>query len=159
MLKHNQKISCVIDAKRIDDARIFIGNGDVYICQNEFDGMSCDNKLGYKYSTYAGRAKDEEEIIKEYKITFPEKTWDTLAVGDILMDDDSAERKVLAILGDVFLLSACDDFEVAGSWYTKSEAQKFGLKIKSSSPETIEILGKTYDKKKVEEKLKELLDK
>jgi len=152
-LKHNQKISCVIKEKRID-AKICIENGDIYICQNEYDGADCNNKLGYKYSMYSGLIGDEE-MIKEYQITFPEKTWDTLSVGDILIDDSLGERKVLAVLGDVCLLSFLNDFEKAYAWFKKKEAQNLGVKIVQES-ETIEILGKKYEKKKVEEKLREI---
>ena len=42
--KHNQKVTCEIDGKKITDAKISIDkDGTPYICQNEKDGVTADN--------------------------------------------------------------------------------------------------------------------
>ena len=47
-----------------------------------------------------------------------------MKVGDILIDEDENEAKVLAILGEVFLISYWNDFNTSCNWYTFSEAER-----------------------------------
>lgn len=85
-----------------------------------------------------------------------EKTWDTLEVGDVIEDLNGSASRVLAVCGEAFLRSYRSDHDSAGGWYTIAEAKKDGWKIQQptpSEPETIEILGKTYHKADVEERL------
>lgn len=58
------------------------------------------------------------------------KTWQTLEVGDVIVSSDDKESKILAVLGDVFLISHTRDFSEIWGWLTTSEAQKLGWKIK-----------------------------
>lgn len=48
---HGKRITCDIRGKYIDDARISVEeNNNIYICQNEIDGISCEETFGYKCS-------------------------------------------------------------------------------------------------------------
>ena len=48
---HGQKVKCTICEIEINDAKISINkDGNKFICQNEIDGASADDLLGYKYS-------------------------------------------------------------------------------------------------------------
>ena len=51
-----KKITCMIEGKFIDDARIQLNeaNGKLYICQNQKSGEVCRDMLGYKYSWSLG---------------------------------------------------------------------------------------------------------
>jgi hypothetical protein len=56
----------------------------------------------------------------------------TPKVGDIIVDTDGDEAKVLAVLGEVFLSSRWRDFEIAGYWLTFKEVERYGWKIKGA---------------------------
>jgi hypothetical protein len=62
--KTGDKIKCQINDKIVNDAKIFLPtleecvslneyNNVIFICQNEWDGRDCSNKLGYQYSWVA----------------------------------------------------------------------------------------------------------
>lgn len=53
-----------------------------------------------------------------------------LKVGDIVIDKDGDERKVLEVLQNSFLLSDYTDLNEAEGWYTFQEARLLGWKIK-----------------------------
>ena len=53
-----------------------------------------------------------------------------LKAGDIIVDTDGEEAKVLEVLTNTFLRSCWCDFEEVGSWYAFAEAEKAGWKIK-----------------------------
>jgi len=66
-----------------------------------------------------------------------------IKVGDIIVDRDGDEAKVLEVLPNKFLRSSWFVFEVAGGWYTYEEAKACGYKIKGE--DTIRIIdGKRY---------------
>lgn len=62
-----------------------------------------------------------------------EKTWDTLASGDIL-ESQGLKTKVLAVIGDVFLYSQFGLFDEARYWVTKKESQRGGWTIVQDPP-------------------------
>ena len=48
---------------------------NLFICQNEYDGITCKEKFGYRFSWYAGKITqllDLEKIMDAYKIKFLE---------------------------------------------------------------------------------------
>lgn len=50
-LKHGMKVTCTIEGKKIDDAKISIDKEkNIYICQDHKDGNFTKEKLGYKHS-------------------------------------------------------------------------------------------------------------
>lgn len=77
-------------------------------------------------------------LTDEYLEPF-EKTWDSLEIGDVIIDNYSNEAKVLAVLGDVFYMIMFDNFNNVGDWHTKKQAKVFGWKIKQPEPEIIEV--------------------
>ena len=64
-LKVGTKVTCEIRETKITDAKIQIENRWYYICQNEEDGMSANNKLGYKYSWCLSCLTNDEELKEE----------------------------------------------------------------------------------------------
>jgi len=69
----------------------------------------------------------------------PTITWDTLKWKDVVVDEDDDEQMVLGVLNDSVLLSGCDDFNIAGSWYHKEELQERGFTIKQASVDKLEL--------------------
>lgn len=63
------------------------------------------------------------EIVNE------KKSWETFAVGDIVIDTEKGKAKVLAKLDDVFLRSMWNEFDKAYGWYTIAEAKEYCLTI------------------------------
>ncbi|MHC1728050.1 MAG: hypothetical protein AB9866_18950 [Syntrophobacteraceae bacterium] len=77
--------------------------------------------------------------------------------GDILINGDGKERKVLAVLGEICFTSKENNFSRATCGnYTQKELEDAGWKLKTPEDEFVEIVGKKYDRKAVEERLKEL---
>ena len=75
-MKHNQKVTCEIHGIKITDARISIDeDGLPFICQNEQNGFSADDKLGYKYSWGLNRDFTASAVTNLRPL---EKDWDTL---------------------------------------------------------------------------------
>lgn len=69
----------------------------------------------------------------------PAKTWETLAVGDVIVGPVGSKAKVLAVLPEqgptqVFLCSQTHGFEEIGSWYTLAEAQRYDWTIEGAAP-------------------------
>jgi len=66
-----------------------------------------------------------------------------IKVGDIIVDRDGDEAKVLEVLPNSFLRSIFGHFEETGDWFTHEEAEACGYKIKGEY--TIRIIdGKRY---------------
>jgi len=67
-----------------------------------------------------------------------EKTWDTLEVGDVIVDKDGDERKILGVCGEAVFVSQFGDFDNFHTGIGKKELQKIGYKIKDATEETPE---------------------
>ncbi len=77
--------------------------------------------------------------------------------GDILVNrKGSGAKKILAVVGEAYLLSSFSDHDEAGSMYTQHEFDELGYKLKTPQLEVVEINGKKYNKADVEERLAEL---
>ena len=61
--------------------------------------------------------------------------------GDIIVSAHWGEAKVLEVLTHIFFVSDWDNFEESGHWYTFTEAEKSGCKIKGSEEKTTIIVG------------------
>lgn len=89
-----------------------------------------------------------------------EPSWDNLQVGMEIENEYGVTAEILEVgaSGKTLLPSLNNNRTYADRWFTATELQKFGWKIKGSSPapEVIEISGKKYDKTQVEERIKEL---
>ena len=107
----------------------------------EDDGSSCPRFTDGKKIDYA----------PWFRLAYAEKNWDTLEAGDIIVNKYTGSKsKILAVLGDVFLMSCWDDFEYAVGWRTKTEAQKDGYTIENTTPtedEEVENAIKLLEKK------------
>lgn len=107
----------------------------------------------------------EEDKYNEFSFLFDvvdafiprtEITWDNLEVGDVLIDDNGDERKVLGIAGEIVFFSSSKDFEEYGYQASRKSLQDHGWTIKQPKEETLQIGEYTYRKSEVEEKLKDL---
>jgi len=135
--KHNQKVTCEIYGKKITDAKISIDkDGTPYICQNEINGCSADDKLGYKYSWALNKdfTYDNVTNLKPFN-----KTIRDVEIGDILIRDGD-EQMVLDVREKIVGLSEYDDFENFDCFYTFEELEKYGYKLKDEPEEEIEEL-------------------
>lgn len=63
-------------------------------------------------------------------------SWDNLQVGDVVVDKTN-EAMVLAVLGNVFLISYWSNFERVNFWATIAEAQVYGWTLKDSETDDI----------------------
>jgi len=136
-LKHGMRVKCEINGTKIDDARLSIDDyGKVFICQNLKDGQSVDNRLGYRYS-WKFSFKNENIANWISGITNLESIEDSgsMRVGDIVIDNEGFERKVLEVLPNMFaysyiLDSYINNVEGFANWITFSKAKKSGWKLK-----------------------------
>lgn len=141
--KHGQRVTCEIDGVKIDDAKISIGkNGLIYLCSNSKSGdNNADEKLGYKYS-YSFLMKDRDfnqygdinEVIEN--LHFLDRTLDDLEEGDVIVDENGDEQKVLGICGNVYFLSEENEFtKVDEYYYTTQELEDNGYTLKQEEEE------------------------
>lgn len=74
------------------------------------------------------------------QVSAVEKTLATLINGDIILDSDGDEHKVLAVLADgIYLVSTYNDFDAAGDIMTAKELERDNYKVKDSTPEVVEM--------------------
>ena len=133
--KHNQKVVCEIDGKKVTDAKISIDKYRTpYICQNEKKGTTTDNLLGYKYSWQLNKdfTNDSVTNLKPFN-----KTIRDVEIGDILIRDGD-EQMVLDVREKIVALSEDDDFEIFGYFCTFEELEE-DYKLKDE-PEEVEEL-------------------
>ena len=85
------------------------------------------------------------------------KSFDHPFVGDVYENKDG-KRMVLGASGRGILLSCLNDYNSSScGFWTKEELIEDNYKIiDTETEETVEVLGKKYNKSKVEERLKEL---
>lgn len=157
--KHGQKVKCEIEGVKVNDARISIDrDGDIYICQNERNGAGAEDKLGYKYSWWIKNGSNDKLKLEGItNLCSAERTLRDMVVGDVIVDKEGYIVKVLAICGEAFLRSFWDDFNRAScSWYTFTEAENAGWKLKEEPQKVREITMKEVCEKFGEEvKIKE----
>ena len=75
--------------------------------------------------------------VHELTITLAEKSWDTLAVGDIIVDTDEMEALIIDAFPNSFVRSDWGNFETVNCIYSKKEAQTAGWTIKGAVTETV----------------------
>lgn len=132
--KHGQRVTCEIKGDIIEDAKISIDYyGMIYICQNKMEGDEPEDKLGYKYGWKITYKKveffDGKESVKN--LQFHPRTIDDLEEGDVVVDTDGCEQKVLGICGNVYFLSEENEFtKVDEYYYTTQELEDNGYTLK-----------------------------
>lgn len=82
------------------------------------------------------------------------KHLDNLCAGDLVGRSGRA-RRVLAAVGDCYLLSNTERHTIADEWYTASELAEYGFGL-IDREKTIEIDGKKYNKADVEKAIEDL---
>lgn len=106
---------------------------------------------------FSGTMVDEEHVISdtdgfrlfldsELRIIRKLTGLEAAKVGDVIVDPDGDEAKILAIDNqhNVFLGSTWGDFKSAGYWYTWKEGEKLGLKLKDApEDDMVEMTPKT----------------
>ena len=141
--KHGQRVTFVLQGKKITDARISIGKGVktkdcIFLCQNEIEGMFCEELFGFKYS-YCLLGKGDAyfgSFILIKNLTILDRTIEDVEEGDVLIDNrnEKQERVVLGVCGSVVHLSAVKKPDMLCSSYTKQQLRKDDFTIKQDSP-------------------------
>ena len=137
--EHNQKVTCEIYGKKITDAKISIDEyGTPYICQNEKEGATTDNLLGYKYSWQLNKDFTDYNVTNLKPLN---KTIRYVEIGDIVVDKyyNENKRMVLDVREKIVGLSRDDNFEVFNSFFTFEELEE-SYKLKDEPEEKIEEL-------------------
>ena len=125
--KEGLSITCEIDGKKIDDAKLHFESGKWWVCQNKKDGFDCNDKLGYKYSYTANNHYVTDIQLKH-------RTLDDLQEGDIVINKYGDKRKCLGVCGMTCHLSYIDDRNSYCSSYTLSELKKSGHSLLQEDP-------------------------
>ena len=108
---------------KVGDIAIIYGKRLCTVKDGNNPGAGCHNIAWYKL-------KKLEEIM--------------FKVGDIIVNTDGDESKILAVIENCFLRSAWDVFDHAGSWYIFKQAEQYGWKLK---PTTTKLsMGQIADK-------------
>jgi hypothetical protein len=97
---------------------------------DEYEEETClidEDDFGYSYINYF--KKEGREIISASEYL---NEWKQ---GDILVDKDGREKKILGICGEVYFMSFFGNFENYGTVWTKKELEKNGCKLKTDLPE------------------------
>lgn len=117
-------ISCKIFDKKVDRGTLSLYGPDVLKVEWE-DGPNEPWR-----TWYFNIVKPWVDGVTDIKI-LDRKLADGLEVGDVVeCSSRSAEATVLAVVGGGVLLSAWDDFDIAGPWYTLGELVRKGVELK-----------------------------
>lgn len=148
--KHGDYVTCEIEGKQIDDARISINKERHYfVCQNKKDGATTRERFGYKYSWRFDPQYPDVDGVSALKLK--NRTIKDLRQGDIIACG-GIEREVLGVCGRVLFVSAVGNFDEASScYYTIEELVDMGFRLKSEPEEALEVtmadLEEKYGKK------------
>lgn len=74
-----------------------------------------------------------------------ERTWETLKVGDVVIDEDNDECTVLAVCGKAFLVSDYRSPSVMGGWFLLDYVKSRGWRIKGVNSKEKPVLELTLD--------------
>lgn len=131
------RVRTKIKDKEIEDAKLQYERGAWYICQNQKNGGSCRNKLGYKYSWIV--VDDYEAGKIEYLEPYT-KTLADLEEGDLIKWEGDT-HKVLGRAGSVVFLSNAIDHDKHNCSIAWMELEKKGVTIIQPEPveDTIEV--------------------
>jgi len=122
---HGARVQCRIIETEINDARISADlDGMMFVCQNLKDGDKTSDRLGYRYSWVIGR-----EWMEGVHNVHNLRLAGSPQVGDILVIGDGDKRKVLARLESLVFMSAINNYEVTGSFFTTQETEKYRWKV------------------------------
>lgn len=100
-------------------------------------GVYKDGEVGIVNDSDCTNYFIEEQVEKHFKPA--KKTFYTLEVGDVVVDEYEDERPVLEVLDNVFLVSFSDDKGAGGFFYTPQSAIDKGWTIKVAEEEVEEL--------------------
>ena len=80
---------------------------------------------------------DNDWWVEESEITLPENIWDTLEVGDIIVNANGDEAMVVDVFPNSFVRSLWGDFNQSSGIYSKKQAQTNGWTIKGAVTEPV----------------------
>lgn len=89
----------------------------------------------YRYRVEGDTGMKEDFRARQLELVEPDLHH--LQAGDILLDEDGDERKVIDALPNSVLLSVYgdgDDLDTTGSWFTPGELERDGLALKQDTP-------------------------
>ena len=141
-LKHGDKVTCKIEGVHIDDARISVVEGRYHICQNEKNGDSIKDRLGYKFSWFFNPKNclfydvSDLRIVEEQKTEKPRTILsEPLREGDVLYRENGDEqRKILGVCGQAVFPSHINLFDSAGQVWTAIDLASNGWTLKQPEP-------------------------
>jgi hypothetical protein len=92
------------------------------------------------YFIFKNKDSDEDLwLFNESDLELYKRDLDHLEEGDILVNKDGDEYKVLGVHKYMVHLSGNNDFEAIGCGYTLEELKKCGFKLKDQQDETLEV--------------------
>ena len=106
-------------------------NSDGYIPVNSINTITKIDNSNVPYNLGNG------DWVRESSIVLAEKTWDTLEVGDIIVNTQGAKAMVIDVFPNSFVRSWWGNFNESYGIYSKKEAQKNGWRIKGAVTETV----------------------
>ena len=104
-MKSGDSVTCKIKGTFIDDAKLVQEGGGWFICQNKYDGYTCSNRLGYKYSWSIGDDLSDKRYIAKCEVTElqsvePEPTQpkkDKVSIESVVIEPEKMEQIKSAI--------------------------------------------------------------
>lgn len=118
--------------KEMDEAKIKQKDCNASFSDSIGDKAVITRVNSYRYDTNIAGVLDFASVDPYLPPT--EITWETLKLGDVLIDEDGLEVSILGILGKIIFLSEFNDRESTGNFYTIQECQKDGWKIVQPEP-------------------------
>lgn len=80
------------------------------------------------------------QLIDEQDLESVRKDWDNLQVGDILVDKEENEDRVIGVCGEAIFIGYVDGSRAANYYYTAAELRKGGWTIKGAgTDDTVEL--------------------
>lgn len=156
-LKTGMDIVCKIDGEKVVGKISISDLGSVFICHNVISGGEVNDTLGYKYSwlwLFKGEDPYEKNFVTDFHFG---RTLHDLVEGDILVNEDGNEVKVLGVCGRAIFLSVVDNFDKPDcDYFTAEQLEKWNHKLKDQPTEdTIEIEGGKYTVAELKKLLKD----
>ena len=115
-----------------------IGDKVKYISDDRYFPLNSIHTITKIYGNNVPYLLDSACWVCESDITLTEKTWDTLEVGDIIVDTDEMEALIIDAFPNSFVRSDWGNFETVNCIYSKKEAQTAGWTIKVIETEPVE---------------------
>jgi hypothetical protein len=98
-------------------------------CYNGMVGITLDKSTAPHVAING--IQENNHYFYEGHLTPVKPSIDTLCVGDVLVDTDGEETRVLAMQGDSFLKGYTGNFP--GNWFTKDQAKHLGWTVKEEN--------------------------